>query len=74
MGETEEVPCAAGCGHAGPHEKLNEMDDGQHQCDECLGTVLARGSMDDTLPTADDSITQPVGDPDEAQHRGRNVA
>ncbi|MCX5416083.1 hypothetical protein [Streptomyces sp. NBC_00059] len=50
------------------------MDDGQHQCDECLGTAVASGSMHDTLPTADDSITRPIGEPDEAHHRSRDVA
>ncbi|MEU5658822.1 hypothetical protein ABZ802_24850 [Streptomyces sp. NPDC047737] len=50
------------------------MDDGQHQCDECLGTAVATGSMDTTLPTADESITRPIGEPDEAHHRRRYVA
>ncbi|MFE7753386.1 hypothetical protein [Streptomyces sp. NPDC057428] len=74
MADVMEVPCAGGCGRTGPAETLNEMDDGQHQCDECLGAVVVRGSVDDLLVTADDSITQPTGNPGEAHHRGRNVA
>lgn len=74
MGDTREVPCAAGCGRTEPPEALNEMDDGQHQCAECLGRAVAGGSMDDTLPTADEGITRPIGEPDEAHHRSRNVA
>lgn len=74
MGDTRDVPCAAGCGRTEPPELLNEMGDGQHQCDECLGTAVASGSMDATLPTADQGFTQPIGEPDEAHHRSRNVA
>lgn len=64
------VVCASGCGTRGDEETLELMDDGQYQCRECLGAVIARGSLDEIMPREDASLTRPNGDPDEAMHRG----
>ncbi|WP_030905547.1 hypothetical protein [Streptomyces sp. NRRL F-5126] len=65
-----EVTCAAGCDTSGPAETMTLMPGGQYQCDQCTGAVIARGSLDEVPLGDDDGLTRPIGDPDEAAHRG----
>ncbi|MFE2541010.1 hypothetical protein [Actinacidiphila glaucinigra] len=48
---------------------MTEMPGGDYQCDECLGAVIERGSVDDPTVLGNISPTRPVGDPQEAPHR-----
>lgn len=64
------VVCASGCGTRGDEDTLTLMDDGQYQCDECLGTLALHADLDEITHHDDDSRTRPNGEPDEAMHRG----
>jgi Zn-finger nucleic acid-binding protein len=74
MGDTRIVKCAAGCDTTGPEETMDEIEGGMYQCKECTGAVIARGSLDEIVPREDTSLTRPMGDPDEAGHRGSSAA
>ncbi|MEU6347042.1 hypothetical protein ABZ883_39565 [Streptomyces sp. NPDC046977] len=48
---------------------MTEMEGGDYQCDECLGTLIDRDWEDDPVVVENTSPTRPVGDPQEAPHR-----
>ncbi|WP_329457121.1 hypothetical protein [Streptomyces sp. NBC_01497] len=66
--------CAGACGDEFPIEAMTELDGGMYQCDECMGSVILRGSLDEVVPREKDSLTRPAGDLDEAMHRGSSAA
>lgn len=66
--------CAGACGEEFPIEEMTELDGGMYQCDECMGSVILRGSLDEVVPREKHALTWPTGDPDEAMHRGSSAA
>ncbi|MCF3960425.1 hypothetical protein [Streptomyces fuscigenes] len=49
---------------------MTELDGGMWQCEKCTRAVIAQGELDHLLPRDRATLTRPVGDPDEAAHRG----
>lgn len=59
----------ASCGTRAPAEEMVEVDDEHYQCEKCHEDVLVDGPTEE-----DDTITRPIGDPDEAAHRRGKAA
>lgn len=68
MGDMRGDRVCASCGKRAPAEELVEVDEEHHQCEKCHEAVLMDWVIPERAPVSDDTITQPVGDPDEAAH------
>ncbi|MGS2592042.1 hypothetical protein [Streptomyces hebeiensis] len=73
MGDTRETACTS-CGARAPTESMVEIDDDHHQCESCHERHLEDFLIPERAPVSDDTLTRPLGDPDEAAHRHGSAA
>jgi hypothetical protein len=60
MADPEQVvACVDGCGNEFTIEEMTELDGSAHQCDECMGAVIARSSRDEIVPLGEDEPSTP---------------
>lgn len=74
MGDIRGEQACATCGKQAPAEELVEVDNEHHQCEPCHEDVLMDWLIPERAPKEDDTITRPIGDPDEGGHRGSEAA
>jgi hypothetical protein len=74
MGDIGGERVCASCGKRAAADALVEVDDEHYQCEACHDSVLTDGLIEERAAVGDDTITRPIGDPDEAAHRRGEAA
>jgi hypothetical protein len=72
MGDTRDLECVGrGDGRACPHGAvLVDVEVPVYRCDDCRHYYELDETEPGRRPVVDDGLTRPLGDPDEAGHRG----